>query len=155
MSIQAICHIGICVRDLEKSRAFYRDVLGFKEVSTLSVDDDTSKKFLELEDLHLRCIFLERDNLRIELMFYGDATLGDGEIRPIYERGLTHFAIRVENVDEVAARIEAAGGVLLRHTEIRNPDYQSHAIFAKDPDGVRLELIEAPGDPMAPLGEPL
>jgi lactoylglutathione lyase len=155
MSVQAICHIGICVQDLERSRAFYRDVLGFKELTRLEVDDDTSKKFLELDDLKLRCIFLERDGLRIELMFYGDSTIGDGAISPIYQRGLTHFAIRVDSVDELAARIEAAGGEILRQTEIHNDAYQSHAVFAKDPDGVRLELIEAPGDPMKPLGEPL
>ena len=155
MSVQAICHIGICVKDLEHSRAFYRDVLGFKELTRLEVDDDTSKKFLEVDDLKLRCIFLERDGLRIELMSYGDSTTGKGEISPIYERGLTHFAIRVHDVDEMVARIEAAGGEILRHTEIRNEAYQSHCIFAKDPDGVRLELIESPGDPMQPLGEPL
>ncbi len=155
MSIQAICHIGICVQDLEHSRAFYRDVLGFKELSRLAVDDASSAKFLEVDDLHLRCIFLERDNLRIELMHYGDATRGDGEIRPIFQRGLTHFAIRVESLDETAAQIEAAGGTILHHTEIHNEAFESHIIFAKDPDGVRLELIESPGDPMKILGEPV
>ena len=155
MPIQAVTHVGICVSDLERSRALYRDVLGFKELSKLSVDDDKSKKFIELDDLKLHCVFLERDGLRIELMTFNGREVGDGASTPLYQRGLTHFCFWVDDLESVVAQLEAAGATTQRQTEIRNPDWNSHAVFVTDPDGVRLELIEAPGDPTQPLGEPI
>jgi len=155
MAIQAVTHVGICVSDLERSRALYRDVLGFKELSKLAVDDDVSKKFIELENLKLNCVFLERDGLRIELMSFNGSEVGDGASTPLYQRGLTHFCFWVDDLETVIAKLEAAGATVQRQTEIRNPEWNSHAIFVTDPDGVRLELIESPGDPTKPLGEPL
>ena len=156
MSVQAVTHVGICVSDLERARALYRDVLGFKELSKLSVDDATSAKFLEVEKLDLHCIFLERDGLRIELMdFRGQDLGGDGHSTPLYHRGLTHFCLRVSDLDAILERLEAAGATVLHHTAVANEAYQSRIVFAVDPDGVRLELIESPGDPKAVLGEPL
>ncbi len=37
----------------------------------------------------------------------------------------------------------------------KRADLQSSVVFVLDPDGVRVELIEMPGDPRQPLGEPL
>lgn len=155
MSVQAITHVGLCVSDLERSRVFYRDLLGFEERTKLAIDGGTSEQLLEVEDLKLRCIFLERDGLRIELMHYGAATTGDGRVTPIFQRGLTHFALRVDDLDDMVTRLEAGGAEILRHTEIRNDDFGARVVFAVDPDGVRLELIQSPGNPMALLGEPL
>ena len=45
-------------------------------------------------------------------------------------------------------------GRLLEQTRIANPAFQAKVICVLDPDGVRLELVEAPGDPFEPLGTP-
>ena len=38
MSIQRLSHIGICVSDLQRSLGFYRDALGFRELSRIAVE---------------------------------------------------------------------------------------------------------------------
>ena len=38
MAIQRLSHIGICVSDLERSRAFYCQGLGFQEAGELEVE---------------------------------------------------------------------------------------------------------------------
>ena len=155
MAVQAVTHVGICVSDLERSHAFYRDLLGFKELSVLAVSDAQSAKLIEVDQLDLRCVFLERDGLRLELMNFGGSEVGDDQATPLYRRGLTHICMRVDDLDAMVARLEAAGATILRQTEIHNPEWKSRVIFVVDPDGVRLELVEGPGDPARPLGEPL
>ena len=46
-----LAHVGICVSDLEKSRAFYRDVLGFEEAfDTKKPDGSVAVAFFKVND---------------------------------------------------------------------------------------------------------
>jgi len=155
VGVLGVTHIGICVSDLERARRFYQDALGFVPVSELAIDGGPTAQMMELDDLELRCVFLERDGVRIELMHQQvPGTIGRGEATPMNRRGLTHLAFRVEDLDATLRQIEAAGGRLLEQTRIANPAFQARVICVLDPDGVRLELVEAPGDPFEPLGTP-
>src|SRR5659263_4105 len=60
--IKAIDHIGIRDRDLQQSVEFYTDVLGFS----------ISNK-IEMEEVGLSAIFIEKNGSRIELMGYKGA----------------------------------------------------------------------------------
>lgn len=156
MAIQCIAHIGICVSDLERSRFFYRDGLGFKEVARLQTSSAPTRQLLNMKDVDLRALFLERDGLRIELLWYArpGATAGERP-RPMNQLGLTHVALRVDDVDATIAALVRAGATWLEGTTIDNPEFQARAAMLVDPDGTRLELIQAPLDPRAALGEPL
>ena len=44
MTIQRLSHIGICVSELERSVCFYRDALGFQELSRLQVKGQEAVK---------------------------------------------------------------------------------------------------------------
>jgi catechol 2,3-dioxygenase-like lactoylglutathione lyase family enzyme len=154
MAIERIMHVGICVRDLPLSHRFYRDVLGFRELSKLQIADAPTAKLLEMSELDLRAVYLERDGLRLELLGYPTpGVVGRADPRPMNQLGLTHLAVRVSDLDAVLERVKAGGGRVLEHTRIANPAFQSQVVFVTDPDGTRLELVEAPGDPAAPLGE--
>jgi catechol 2,3-dioxygenase-like lactoylglutathione lyase family enzyme len=154
--IQCIAHIGICVSDLERSRRFYRDALGFKEVAKLQTSSPPTHKLLQMADVDLHALFLERDGLRIELLYYPRPGASAGERpRPMNQLGLTHMAIRVDDLDATIAALRRAGAGFIEGTVIDNPEFQARAAMVLDPDGMRLELIQAPIDPRAPLGEPL
>ena len=50
MNVQRLSHIGICVSELERSVAFYRDALGFEEISRLRVSGQRrAKKIVRFE----------------------------------------------------------------------------------------------------------
>jgi catechol 2,3-dioxygenase-like lactoylglutathione lyase family enzyme len=57
--IKAIDHIGIMTKDLQKSVEFYTDVLGFS----------ISNK-IEMAEVGLSAIFIEKNRSKIELMGY-------------------------------------------------------------------------------------
>ena len=156
MAIQRMAHVGICVSDLERSRRFYRDGLGFREVARLESSSAPTRRLLQMPDASLQGVFLERDGLRIELLYFASPGAKAGpRPRPLNLLGLTHLAIRVDALDATLDALRRAGATPLEDTRMENPRFQARAVMVLDPDGTRLELIEAPGDPAAPIGEPL
>jgi len=144
MAIRRFSHVGVCVSDLERSLAFYRDGLGFQEVGRLDATGEATETLLQLEDVDLCAVFLERDGVRVELLAYrSPAHRGAGEPRPMNALGLTHLSLRVDDVGAAIDALERAGGRVLRATRVRNPELASAAVFITDPDGTRIELVES------------
>jgi catechol 2,3-dioxygenase-like lactoylglutathione lyase family enzyme len=64
-------HIGLCVHDIERSRRFYEDLLGFEYEHEIAPPDDPTGKLLGLEPpVGLRALYLRKDGLRLELLAY-------------------------------------------------------------------------------------
>ena len=143
MTIAGVSHVGLCVSDLSRALAFWRDALGFREGKQLDVWGEQAETLLSLRDLDLRVVFLERDGLRLELLHYvSPGHRGLGEPRPMNALGFTHLSLRVTDLDATLAAVEAAGGRVLRGTRVRDPATGRGAVFVTDPDGTRIELIE-------------
>jgi len=142
MAIRRFSHVGVCVSDLERSLAFYRDGLGFREVGRLDAAGEPTETMLQLPDVDLTAVFLERDGVRIELLHYRTpGHRGSGEPRPMNALGLTHLSLRVDDLDATVAALEKAGARVLRATRVRNEELASDAVFVTDPDGARIELV--------------
>lgn len=157
MSVQCFSHVGVCTSDLERSRRFYREVLGFVERSTVTVGAEVGQLIeIDSPSFTLRSVFLERDGFRIELMEMVDpGPVGSGERRPFNTCGLTHFAVRVDEIEPVIAQVQALGGTVLDNTRVGDPSIGVELMYVLDPDGVRVELIRLPGDPTQTPGEPI
>ncbi len=139
-------HIGICVSDWKRSLRFYHDVLGFRYVHELEVKGEPSDTLLRLKDVALRAIYLEREGVRIELLYYDTpACTGAAEPRPLNQLGLTHLSLRVDDLDAQIAEFAAAGVCVLNDTRIEIPRAHTKAVFITDPDGTLIELVQQPG----------
>jgi catechol 2,3-dioxygenase-like lactoylglutathione lyase family enzyme len=148
MSVQRLSHIGICVSDLERSVQFYRDALGFRELSRLAVEGAASERLLDVDGGKLQAVYLERDGTRIELLYYPVAGHREGDAPcPMNRTGFTHLSLRVENIDSAIDTVARAGGGTLADTRVDNEAWHTAAVFVTDPDGLRIELLQAPGDP--------
>ncbi len=141
-AILRFSHVGICVSELQRSLAFYRDALGFREVGRLEVAGDAPERLLALPDVDLEAVFLEREGVRIELLHYrSPAHRGEGGARPMNALGLTHLSLRVGDLPAAIEALERAGARVLHATRTWNAELDSGAVFALDPDGTRIELI--------------
>jgi catechol-2,3-dioxygenase len=124
MPIQRLNHAVLYVRDVARSVAFYRDVLGFRQVMEIPA----VAAFLQAEgstndhDLGLFQVGAEA----------ADTTAGRGAV------GLYHLAWEVDTLTELA-RISAAltsSGSLVGASDHGT----TKALYAKDPDGLEFEV---------------
>ena len=140
-----LTHIGICVSDWRRSLRFYQEGLGFHPAGELLVKGGPAAALLRLADVSLRALYLERDGVRIELLHYDSpGHEGDGSPRAMNRLGLTHLSLRVDDLDAMLGPLEACGGRILRDTRIE-PQPGTKVIFATDPDGTLVELVQQPG----------
>jgi catechol 2,3-dioxygenase-like lactoylglutathione lyase family enzyme len=137
-----LSHLGLCVSNLERSLHFYREALGFKEDSSrprLTMQGGPAAALLEVPDVALEAVYLERDGTCLELLaFPHPGTHGEAAPRPMNRLGLTHLSFEVDDLDAVARRVLDAGG------RIHEPSRIPVALFVLDPDGTRIELVLRP-----------
>jgi len=138
-----LSHIGICVADAERSLRFYRDGLGFQLATELRVQGEPSETLLQLKDVDLRAIYLVRDGVTIELLYYETpGCQASGVPRAMNAVGLTHLSFQVDDLDALLPRLEETGAQVLRDTRIEIPEARTRAIFVTDPDGTRIEIVQ-------------
>ncbi len=122
-----ILHTMLRVGDLDKSVAFYTDVLGMKELRRSEYPDgEFTLAFLGYGD--------ESDNTVIELTFnWGTDTYEIGT-------GYGHIAIEVPDVYAACEKMKSAGGKIIRDAGPMNAGTRIIA-FLEDPDGYQIELL--------------
>ena len=150
MTIRRLSHHGLCVSDLERALPFYRDGLGFAEVSRLRFADAGTEKLLGIPGVVLEAVYLRRDGTTLELLHFPQpgTQLAAGP-RPLNQVGLTHLSFLVSDLDGVLAKLRALGATVLEATRLDSQGKGSNAIFVTDPDGTRIELVEGDFDPAA------
>lgn len=139
-------HTGLQVRDLEKSLAFYRDLLGFEEVFSWNPRAPYIGELVGYKDVDLHAAVLRPPNSAVflELLEYRDV-----ERTPVDTRtanpGTAHTAYYVDDLDAFYATLVAAGveSVSAPVTPTIGPNEGGRAVYMIDPDGIRVELIES------------
>ncbi|GHB23154.1 VOC family protein [Streptomyces umbrinus] len=131
-----IGHTGLNVTDLDRSLAFYRDVLGFTVIAE-GKEEDRRYAFLGEDGRPVLTLWQQAD--------HGYAATG---------AGLHHLALEVDTVEQVRAYETAlrAQGVEFAHEGVvaHREGAASGGIFFHDPDGTRLEISTAHGVEGAP-----
>ncbi len=155
MPVQRVTHVGICVTDLARSVHFYRDLLGFRLLTELQIGGEPCDVLLQLKDVDLHAMYLERDGLRIELLHFASPLRRNPPLRrEMNDLGFTHISVRVSDLGAFVERLRAGGVNVLEKTRMDMPEFESAAVMITDPDGVLIELVQTPGDPALPPGAP-
>lgn len=137
-----LTHIGLCVHDIERSEHFYRSALGFDVVGRMSVDDQATAQLLDVANLVLDLVYLQRDGFRLELLGYRrPGSTGQPGPRPMNSLGFTHLSFRVDNADALVESVVAHGGRALPGRTVHFGS-GNRGLMATDPDGNLIELIE-------------
>lgn len=122
LQVRQIDHVSVLITDVERSRRFYCDVLGLKEIAKPKTFDFVALWFdLGSQTLHL----LQKPQPD--------------------SRSPRHFALGVEDVDAARAFVRSKGITPEETTKIPGCD----RFFVYDPDGNRIEIIKwlEPYDP--------
>lgn len=146
MAVERFSHLGLCVRDLARARAFYVEGLGFRQRSRLVASGPETSRLVGLAGVELEAVYLERDGLRLELLHYRSPGAESARApRAMNLAGLTHLSLVVRELDGLLARLAALGATPL--PESRIAQHGLRVLFVLDPDGTRIELVEGELDP--------
>jgi catechol 2,3-dioxygenase-like lactoylglutathione lyase family enzyme len=115
LEITGIDHVSVIVTDLARSRRFYRDVLGLKEIAKPKTFD-------------FRVLWFDLGDQQLHLLHKPQPDT----VSP------RHFALRVRDVQAARAYFHSRGAAVLETTPIPHCD----RFFVFDPDENRIEIIQ-------------
>jgi len=144
--VRNIRHFGIVVRDMERSLAFYRDLLGMeirnrKEEKGLYLDT-----LLGVENGEILTAKLSSGagSSLLELIEFTSPRDPDPRRREVNSVGPTHIALTVVDLGKLSAALRE-NGIQFLSEPIVSPDKKVKLVFCRDPDGNLVELVEELG----------
>lgn len=127
MAIKKIEHVGLMVKDLDASIAFYTNVIGMELKGTLV----HSNQVITLAFLG----FPDRPETELELIHgYNDSLPVEGKVH--------HLALAVDNLEEEIARLKQLDVSFIDEAITTLPN-GSRYMFFRGPDGEWLELFDS------------
>jgi glyoxylase I family protein len=145
-----LLHYSHCVSDIERSRAFYVDVLGFTPVAEFDFDDPATARVMGLAWCRFKGLFLQRDGMRIELIgFTEPAPDRSYRKRSSNEIGHSHLSFYVLDLDATLAELRAKGVTIEDGTRTELPSGITCCVV-RDPDGFPIELVQVPSLDLVP-----
>jgi catechol 2,3-dioxygenase-like lactoylglutathione lyase family enzyme len=149
--IIAADHTGITVSNLERSLAFWRDVLGFELSHRPHQTGELASEITGIAGAEISIAVLKGYGHKIELLEY----LAPAERKRIALRpcdvGSVHVAFTVDNLDAILNTIAASGWKAAGKPQMIKvgPNTGKRVVYVRDPDGATIEFMEMPPHPVA------
>jgi len=135
-------HVGLTVKNLERSLAFYRDVVGMKEhewrmmnAKSQEFDTLTNNPGAELKVSHLTL-----GSFMLQLIEY---VAGGGATLDLHHNnvGSPHLCIYVPNVEAKYEELQRRGDVVITSGLVQIAP-KMRSFYTEDPDGVPVEFLQ-------------
>jgi len=146
MDATGVSHIAVCVRDLDRSLAFYRDILGM-QVDFDEVQDTTTGGLPSVyknarktrRTVHVRYGPGQTTPSLVLTSHPGEDN--DGTPIKLDQVGISHLSFTVSDVKALAEELVSKGVEMAAPLEaFTAPDGRVSSIFVFDPDGILLQF---------------
>jgi catechol 2,3-dioxygenase-like lactoylglutathione lyase family enzyme len=139
-------HVGIQVRDVERSARFYVEQLGFELLERTSRSEPYVQKVVGYYPnvvLEIAYLGIPGTNVCLEILEYRGvkrAPVDPATANP----GTGHFSLFVDDLDALYARLSSHGVDFVSEvqTSTAGSIKGSRVVYMMDPDGIRVELVE-------------
>jgi glyoxylase I family protein len=146
--IFAADHTGITVSNLERSVAFWRDVLGFELSHTAHQTGEMASEITGVAGAEIKLAVVRAPGgHKIELLEY----LAPPERKPHVDLrpcdvGSVHVALIVDDLEAILRAINTSGwkGAGKPQTLQSGPNAGKRVIYVRDPDGTTIEFMQQP-----------
>ncbi len=135
-------HSAFTVSDLDRSVAFYCDVIGFKVDNTADVQGRAIQQITALPDAHLKIAHLLLGEFRLELIQYLSPR-GKALDLATCNVGTAHIGFYTDNVEQTYRELQAKG-VRFKGAVVAAAPGRPRVAYFLDPDGITLELVQSP-----------
>ncbi len=142
--VLATNHTSFTVSDLDRSIAFFSEVLGFEMVNRAQRDPKLISSITGVPGADIEVAYIQGPGHRLELIqYHGPSERSQVDSRPC-DSGFAHVAYDVDDVD--AAVAASAPHQVLPIGEVtvidKGPNAGRKVVYLRDPDGVTIEYIE-------------
>ena len=145
--IIATDHTGFTVANLERSLAFWRDVLGFELSHTAHQTGELAREITGVASAEIKLAALKAPGgHKIELLEYlAPSDRKHVDLRPC-DVGSVHVALLVDDLDAVLNAIAASGWKAAGKPQTlkTGPNAGKRVVYVRDPDGITIELMQPP-----------
>ena len=152
MVTKGVSHIAVGVRNMDKSLAFYRDLLGFQVVRDEIQETKGTVLPAVYKEPHdqrrVATLYWKRgkDEAFLVLSEHSDKPVS-GEPIKLDQIGVHHFAFWVEDLPKVYEELKAKGAeFVVPPTKAKTADGIFNSAFLCDPDGILVQLDELTED---------
>ncbi|MCL5108781.1 MAG: VOC family protein [Chloroflexi bacterium] len=136
-------HTSFTVSDMDRSLAFFRDLLGMELISDRIAGPEFAGKVTGIPGAELRVVYVQAAGYKLELIQY---LKQQGEkLEPRTNRpGAVHLCFSVDDVDATYAGLVARGVKVQAPPQVipGGPNKDGRGIYCLDPDGITLEFIQ-------------
>ena len=145
-----LLHYSHCVSDIERSRRFYTEVLGFEVMAEFDFDDANTARVMGVPDARFKGIFMKRDGMRIEIIgFSNPPPERTVRRRSSNEIGHSHLSFYVTDLDATLRALREQGVTVdddTRATVVNGIE----CCVVRDPDGFPIEIVQTPSLALLP-----
>ena len=143
-------HVGITVKNLEKSIAFYETLTGTKITNKDEIGGARMAKVQGLDKTLIKYANLHLDNINIDILEYVEpapelASYSNSQISAM------HLCFEIDDMDAAIARLKEIGiepegePMVFEEGDGLKAGFGTAVVYFKDPDGTNLELIAPQG----------
>ena len=139
-------HVAVTVSDMERSLAFYCDLLGLQRVSDHDLEGETISKMAGKERVRMKVVRLlcpQTPGIHVDLQQYlePEGKLADSKLGDIAN---SHFCVEVEDIRRAYTELKAKGVEFVSDPVEFQLEHEGKigCVFFLDPDGYVLELTE-------------
>ncbi len=130
------------VHDLEKTKDFWINALGFKPHIEAKEGSPYIDELLAIKDPRLTTVkLIDSNGFIIELLKFENYQVENSWSGDLKTTGLTHIALTVDNLDELVDKLKKQNYAPLSEIKI-SPNKKVKVVFVKGPEAIILELVQ-------------
>jgi catechol-2,3-dioxygenase len=134
--------VGIVVNNLDKTRDFWINTLGFKLHIEAKEESPYIDELLAIKDPMLTTVkLIDSKGFIIELLKFENYQVENSWSGDLKTTGLTHIALTVDNLDELVDNLKMQNYQPLSEIKI-SPNKKVKVAFVKGPEATMLELVQ-------------
>jgi catechol 2,3-dioxygenase-like lactoylglutathione lyase family enzyme len=141
--ITGIHHFSFTISDMDRSLAFYTDILGMRILSDVIVQESPDHSVTGIPDARLRIVHLNAYGCVVEFIQYL-SPIGKSLDARTCDTGSAHIAFVVDNMEATCRELQGKGVQFKSEPVVTGsePGTIVKSVYFLDPDGITLELVE-------------